>query len=127
MPQDSLRFHYGAAHYLIKGIHSDNAVVGKEMIECISNILAVKAEDDVRLFELNDFNDWVLIGAPSSNLITREILGHDLNDISNRKFVPNNLRYIYGYEDKLVDLVLNRLSWLYYVSTEIPSRLSCAI
>jgi hypothetical protein len=105
MPQDSLRFHYGGAHYLIKGIHSDNAVVGKELIECISNILPVKRENDVTLFELNDFSDWVLIGAPSSNLITREIFGHDLNDVKNRKFVPKNLRYIYGYEDKLVDLV----------------------
>lgn len=104
VPSETLKFQYGASHYLIEGTHSDNANAGGALVRAISTIVKTEPSNDPSLFELDQPSDWVLVGAPSSNKLTCRILGYDVNNIIKKPLDEHNLRFLYEYEDELVNL-----------------------
>lgn len=103
-PSNNIKFHYGGSHYIVRGIHSDNSSTGEELIKSIGNVIEIEKETNKSLFELDNNFNWITIGAPSSNHIASQILGHDVSDVTKSKFIPEGLRFLYEYEDELVEL-----------------------
>lgn len=77
-------------------------MVGSTLVKSLSKFGDIKESSNTALFELSTNTDWTLIGAPSSNSISRQLMGLDenLNKTNNIK----NLRYEYNYSDKKVNL-----------------------
>jgi len=102
-PRDAVRFQRGSDHYLVPGIHSDNAIAGRFLVEAIASFVETKPKDDLSLYELEEKSDWVLIGAPSSNRLAADLLGYNFNDL--HKFsTDSSLRFVYEYDDIQVKL-----------------------
>lgn len=99
------KFHYGGSHYLVKGVHSDNSFLGEQIVRAVSEVSDIDVSEDKSLFELYDDNDWIIIGAPSSNKYSAEIFNLDsmtLNPIKNK--ADFRYSYEYGATDDLIDL-----------------------
>ena len=88
-----LKFHNGSSHYLVKGTHSDNTKVGEETIRAVSTVVPTIESSDPALFELDANSDWVLVGSPSSNSITRQLLGFDPNALASGSVAPSHHRF----------------------------------
>jgi len=88
----AIKFHHGMAHYLTGSAHPDNVSTGDELAAAISAATGTELRDDPARYTLEAASDWVLIGAPSSNEISKILLSNS----------SVRLRYVYEYSDSLV-------------------------
>lgn len=104
LPRGSVKFHHGGSHYMIDGIHSDNHLTGKAVVEALSSVIEVSPSRDDSIFELDEGSQWILVGAPSSSRIASTILGYDPDTLARPESWGPRLKYVYEYDDALLPL-----------------------
>lgn len=93
-PSPSLKFWHGSDHYLLKGPHPDNVSTADSFLAFAAQIAGTNIQDDSSRYSLDAASDWVLVGAPSSNEVSRTLMQNAAAD----------LKYNYHYDDELVTL-----------------------
>lgn len=104
LAKQKLAIHCGAAHYLVKGTHSDNSVIGGVVADCMSDFMDMNPSEEAESFQLQPDCDWVLVGSPSSNVISKQALGYGKMLHEGPIVLPNGLRYYYKFGEEMHDV-----------------------